>query len=68
MTPIIEAHWILRKHRIPCEPVSAQGGSVLFKKHEVDMNHLRRLGFRISRLINGMLIVNYKGRRFGIIV
>jgi hypothetical protein len=64
----MEAVKVLRKHHIPYSTSNVQGISTLLRRNEVDPQRLRRLGFRISRLIGNQLVVFYKGDRIGIIV
>jgi hypothetical protein len=59
---------ILQKHHIPFQKnEDVNGFSTLLPKQRVDPQHLRRLGFRISRSIGDQLIVCYKGKRVGIV-
>jgi len=62
-----EAIRLLRKNRIPFHR-GVDGISALLRRSEVDVPRLRSLGFRISRLIGGQLVVSYKGCRFGLIL
>lgn len=64
----MEAVKILRQNHIPYSTSNVQGISTLLCRNEVDPKKLRRLGFRISRLIGNQLVVFYKGDRIGIIV
>ena len=64
----IEAVKVLRRHHIPYSTSDVAGVATLLCKNEVDPQTLRRLGFRISRLIGDQLVVFYKGGRIGIIV
>lgn len=63
----IEALRVLEKHSIPYYQ-GMEDALLLLRHREIDLDVLRRLGFRISRRIGGQLVVNYKGCRFGLIV
>ncbi len=62
-----EALRILKDHSIPYHR-GVEDALTLLRRSEIDLDMLRRLGFRISRRIGGQLVVNYKGYRFGLIV
>ncbi|TKJ42194.1 hypothetical protein CEE37_00515 [candidate division LCP-89 bacterium B3_LCP] len=59
---------LLLKNRIPFHESNLDGIATLMKRNEVDLNRLRKLGFRISRTIGDQLVVCYKGGRFGLVV
>lgn len=63
-----EATKILKKHSIPFHESGTDGILALMHKNEIDLDHLRRLGFRISHTIGDQLVIFYKGGRFGLIV
>lgn len=68
MTQASEARRVLKDNRIPFCESDVEGILTLIPKEEVDLNRLRRLGFRISRRIGNQLVVFYKGGRFGLVV
>ncbi len=59
---------LLRKHRIPYRTSASMGITALLSRDEVDLHHLRRLGFRVSRKIGDQGVVFYRGARFGLIL
>jgi hypothetical protein len=67
MFPESEAVRILRENRIPFHQ-GVDGIPALLCGSEIDIDRLRRLGFRISGQIGRQLVVNFRGRRFGLIV
>ena len=63
-----EAFQVLREHHIPFHESEVDGIITLLRKNEIDPDRLRKLGFRISRVIGNQLVVFYKGGRFGLVV
>ena len=68
MTQSLEALQVLRDNRIPFSEAKVEGILTLISKDDVDLDRLRRLGFRISREIGNQLVISYKGGRFGLVV
>ena len=68
MPPLQEAIALLQKNRIPFSKSGTEGISTLLPKGEVDVERLRKLGFKVSRTIGGQFVVCYKGGRFGLVV
>jgi hypothetical protein len=63
----VEALEILRKNGIPFHR-GVEGLPALLCGTEIDVNRLRRLGFRVSQGIGGQLVVSFRGKRLGLIV
>ena len=63
-----EAIEVLREHRIPFHESDIDGIVTVLWKNEVDLDYLRKLGFRVSRGIGNQLVVSYKGGRLGLVV
>jgi hypothetical protein len=68
MTQSLEALQVLRDNQIPFSESKIKGILTLIPKEDIDLNRLRKLGFRISREIGDQLVVSYKGGRFGLVV
>lgn len=68
MPQIEEALQLLKQHRIPFHYSDEKKNLTLLHRHEIDLAYMRKLGFRISRLIGGHLVVSYKGGRFGLVL
>ena len=68
MIQAVEAVKILQKHHIPFQRSEENETLAVLQKNEVDLEQLRRLGFRISHLIGDQVVVFYKGGRFGLVV
>ncbi len=68
MPQVDEALELLKEHHIPFYESNVEGNLMVLNKNEIDLDRMRKLGFRISRLIGDQLVVTYKGGRFGLVV
>ena len=63
----IEALEILKQNQIPFHQ-GVKGIPAVIIESEIEVDRLRRLGFRVSHGISGQWVVSFRGKRLALIV